>query len=99
MAHNDDRTVPGRPEVEQLLAERGDHLVRAAIALAGSRPEGEDLLQTALERVLRRWSRIEGDPEGYLRRTLYKTRNQPQPMPLPSPEASSLPSGMPVQSP
>jgi RNA polymerase sigma-70 factor (sigma-E family) len=57
--------------VERLLAERGEHLMRAAIALTGSRPEGEDLLQAALERLLRHWNRIEGDPEGYLRRTLY----------------------------
>ena len=76
MGRDDDGTGlparrPARDEVEQLLAERGEHLMRAAIALTGSRPEGEDLLQAALERLLRHWSRIEGDPEGYLRRTLY----------------------------
>lgn len=60
-----------RDEVQRLLAERGDHLMRAAIALAGSRADGEDLLQAALERLLRRWSRVRTDPEGYLRRTLY----------------------------
>src|SRR5215467_314925 len=57
--------------LERLLAERGDHLMRAAIALTGSRAEGEDLLQDALERLLRHWRRVESDPEGYLRRTLY----------------------------
>jgi RNA polymerase sigma-70 factor (sigma-E family) len=62
---------PARDEVERLLAERGGHLMRAAVALTGSRHEGEDLLQAALERLLRHWGRIEGDPEGYLRRTLY----------------------------
>jgi RNA polymerase sigma-70 factor (sigma-E family) len=56
--------------LEQLLAERGDHLMRAALALTGRRQEAEDLLQTSLERLLRRWERIE-DPESYLRRTLY----------------------------
>jgi RNA polymerase sigma-70 factor (sigma-E family) len=71
VADNDGGTIPGRAEVEQLLTERGDHLMRAAIALAGGRPEGEDLLQAALERMLRRWRQIEGDPESYLRRTLY----------------------------
>jgi DNA-directed RNA polymerase specialized sigma24 family protein len=45
--------------------------MHAAIALAGSRQEGEDLLQAALERLLRQWRRIESDPEGYLRRILY----------------------------
>jgi RNA polymerase sigma-70 factor (sigma-E family) len=57
--------------IEQLLAERGDQLMRAAIALAGGRTEGEDLLQAALERLLRNWRRVDSDPEGYLRRTKY----------------------------
>jgi RNA polymerase sigma factor (sigma-70 family) len=65
------RTGTARDEVRRLLAERGDHLMRAAIALAGSRADGEDLLQAALERLLRRWHRVESDPQGYLRRTLY----------------------------
>jgi DNA-directed RNA polymerase specialized sigma24 family protein len=47
---------PARDEVERLLAERGEHLMRAAMALTGSRSDGEDLLQAALERLLRRWS-------------------------------------------
>jgi RNA polymerase sigma-70 factor (sigma-E family) len=57
-------------ELEQLLAERGSSLLAAAIALAGSRPDGEDLLQAALERVLRKPRNAE-DVEGYLRRVLY----------------------------
>jgi RNA polymerase sigma-70 factor (sigma-E family) len=56
--------------LERLLAERGADLMGAAIALTGSRPEGEDLLQAALERLLRNWRRVD-DPEAYLRRTLY----------------------------
>ncbi len=57
-------------ELERFLAERADHLLRTAVLLSGSREAGEDLLQTAVERLLRRWRRFEGDPEGYLRRTL-----------------------------
>jgi RNA polymerase sigma factor (sigma-70 family) len=57
-------------ELEQLLAERGSSLLAASIALAGSRPDGEDLLQAALERVLRKPRNAE-DVEGYLRRVLY----------------------------
>ena len=57
--------------VERLLAERGTQLMRTAVLLAGSRPDGEDLLQAALERLIRQGRRITGDPEGYLRRTLY----------------------------
>jgi RNA polymerase sigma-70 factor (sigma-E family) len=57
-------------ELEEFLAERADHLLRTAVLLAGGREAGEDLLQTAVERLLQRWSRFDGDPEGYLRRTL-----------------------------
>ena len=57
-------------ELELFLAERADHLLRTAALLAGGRDAGEDLLQTAVERLLRRWRRFDGDPEGYLRRTL-----------------------------
>ena len=75
MARDDEDTDPahrpGQDEMVRLLAERGGHLMCAAVALTGSRHEGEDLLQAALERVLRHWGRINGDPEGYLRRTLY----------------------------
>jgi RNA polymerase sigma factor (sigma-70 family) len=41
------------------------------VLLTGSREAGQDLLQTALERLLRHWRTLSGDPEGYLRRTLY----------------------------
>ncbi len=58
-------------DLELFLADRGDHLLRTAVLLAGSKEAGEDLLQAALERLLRRWPTIEGNPEGYLRRTLY----------------------------
>jgi RNA polymerase sigma-70 factor (sigma-E family) len=57
--------------LERLLAERGRRLMRVAVALTGSRDDGEDLLQAALERVLRNWCRVESDPEGYLWRTMY----------------------------
>ena len=57
--------------LELLLVERGIHLMRTAVLLAGGRQDGEDLLQAALERLIRQGRRITGDPEGYLRRTLY----------------------------
>jgi RNA polymerase sigma-70 factor (sigma-E family) len=62
---------PDGPDLDRLLAERGDQLMRAAVALAGSRADGEDLLQAALERLLRSRHRVETDLEGYLRRILY----------------------------
>jgi RNA polymerase sigma-70 factor (sigma-E family) len=58
-------------DLELFLAERGEPLLRTAVLLAGSKEAGEDLLQAALERLLRHWRTIEGNPEGYLRRTLY----------------------------
>jgi RNA polymerase sigma-70 factor (sigma-E family) len=58
-------------DLELFLADRGDLLLRTAVLLGGSKETGEDLLQAALERLLRHWPVIEGNPEGYLRRTLY----------------------------
>jgi RNA polymerase sigma-70 factor (sigma-E family) len=66
MAHD-----PAVADLESFLAERGEPLLRTAVLLTGSREAGEDLLQAGLERLLRHWSAIVGDPEGYLRRTLY----------------------------
>jgi RNA polymerase sigma factor (sigma-70 family) len=61
----------GGADWERLLAERGDQLMGSAIALAGSRDAGEDLMQAALERVLRKPRQVDRDMEGYLRRVLY----------------------------
>jgi DNA-directed RNA polymerase specialized sigma24 family protein len=62
---------PADGRLERLIEERGQQLMRAAIALTGSRADGEDLLQAALERLVRNWRHVDTDPEGYLRRTLY----------------------------
>jgi RNA polymerase sigma-70 factor (sigma-E family) len=62
---------PDGGSLERLLDERGQDLMRAAVALTGSCADGEDLLQAALERLLRNWRRVDTDPEGYLRRILY----------------------------
>ena len=58
-------------ELERFLTERADRLMRTAVLLSGSREAGQDLLQAALKRLLRHWRTLDGDPEGYLRRTLY----------------------------
>ena len=57
--------------LDTLVAERGRALLGAAILLTGSRAAGEDLLQAALERLMRSWGRVRQDREGYLRRTMY----------------------------
>ena len=58
-------------DLERLISDRGAGLLATATLLTGSRPAGEDLLQSALERTMRAWSRIDGDAEGYLRRAMY----------------------------
>ncbi len=57
-------------DLELFLVLRGDALLQTAVLLAGSRHGGEDLLQETLERLVRHWQRLDGDPEGYARRTL-----------------------------
>ena len=62
--------------LEALLAERGNALLATAALLTGGRVAGEDLLQAALERVMRNWHRVQAVAsgegiEGYLRRTMY----------------------------
>jgi len=61
----------GAADLERLLADRGEQLLRTAALLTGSHQDGEDLLQAGLERLLRQRRRIEGSPEAYLRQTLY----------------------------
>lgn len=57
--------------LEALVAERGNALLATAVLLTGSRAAGEDLLQSALERLMRSWGRVREDREGYLRRIMY----------------------------
>lgn len=57
--------------LDALVEDRGNALLATATLLTGNRTAGEDLLQAALERVMRRWGGVRGDLEGYVRRTLY----------------------------
>jgi RNA polymerase sigma-70 factor (sigma-E family) len=66
------RRDPDHAELERFLTEHGEYLLHIAIALTGSRADGEDLFQAALERLLPRWRTIASDAAAsYLRRTLY----------------------------
>lgn len=66
------RRDPDHADLERFLAQHGERLLRIAIALTGSRADGEDLLQAALERLLPRWRTIAADAAAmYVRRTLY----------------------------
>lgn len=57
--------------LDTLVAEHGRALLATATLLTGSRDAGEDLLQAALERLLRHWHDVRGEQVIYLRRTLY----------------------------
>ena len=59
----------------EFLAARQAHLLRAAWILTGDVHLAEDLLQTALVKVLPRWERLErdGSLEPYLRKTMVNT--------------------------
>lgn len=58
-------------EFREFVAARSGALFRSAYLLTGQREAAEDLLQTVLARVARRWRRIDGAPEAYVRRALY----------------------------
>ena len=55
---------------ERFVAESSDRLVRTAYLLCGDRGHAEDLVQTALLRTARRWSRARQNPEAYARRVV-----------------------------
>lgn len=59
----------------EFLAARQAHLLRAAWILTGDAHLAEDLLQTALVKVLPRWERLarDGSIEAYLRKTMINT--------------------------
>jgi len=54
-------------EFERFVALSGRSLLRTAWLLTGDRGHAQDIVQTALERTARRWSRLDGAPEAYAR--------------------------------
>src|SRR3954449_8841744 len=63
------------PSFDEFVAARSGALWRSAWLLTGDEQKAEDLLQTALVKVWRRWSTIarDGAVEGYARRALVTT--------------------------
>ncbi len=58
--------------LREFVAARGAALSRTAYLLTGGHDQAQDLLQSALAKVIPRWERIStGDPEAYLRRVMY----------------------------
>jgi RNA polymerase sigma-70 factor (sigma-E family) len=58
------------PSFEAFVEDRSTALLRTAYLLTGDRGHAEDLLQTALLRMARRWSRAREAPEAYARQVL-----------------------------
>jgi RNA polymerase sigma-70 factor (sigma-E family) len=85
--------------IEEYVAARYVSLRRLAFLLCGDWAEAEDLVQTALVRCERRWSRISGDdPHAYVRRSVinaahsWRRRQRPSvglPESLAAPDAGS----------
>jgi RNA polymerase sigma-70 factor (sigma-E family) len=59
-------------EFNAFVAERTHALFRTAYALTGDQHAAEDLLQSALAKLVLYWPRITTDPESYVRRILYR---------------------------
>jgi RNA polymerase sigma-70 factor (sigma-E family) len=59
-------------DFDEFVAVRGAALLRLGVALTGSVPEAEDLLQEALARCYVRWRRLSAvdNVEGYVRRVI-----------------------------
>ena len=55
---------------EEFVRGRSTALLRTAYLLTGDRGAAEDLLQSVLERVARRWPSIADSPEAYVHRAL-----------------------------
>jgi RNA polymerase sigma-70 factor (sigma-E family) len=64
-----------REGFEQLIATRSQALLRSAYLMTGDAHLAEDLLQTALAKMIPRWSRLRdpGAAEAYLRRVMTTT--------------------------
>jgi RNA polymerase sigma-70 factor (sigma-E family) len=58
---------------EAFVTYRSGSLLRLALLLTGDPGRAEDLLQTALMKAWRAWSRVDGDPEPYVRRIMVTT--------------------------
>ncbi len=69
-AQSSARRERGQAGFEEFVAARWTALVKTAYLLTGSRQDAEDLVQTALLRIVPHWPRISHHPEPYTRRVL-----------------------------
>ena len=62
--------MTGYADFEGFVAARRDALLRTAYLLTGDHHDAEDLVQSALIKVVPKWARIKDHPEPYVRRVL-----------------------------
>jgi RNA polymerase sigma-70 factor (sigma-E family) len=62
--------MTGHADFEAFVAARRDALLRTAYLLTGDHHDAEDLVQSALIKVVPKWGRIKDRPEPYVRRVL-----------------------------
>lgn len=62
--------MTGYADFEEFVAARRNALLRTAYLLTGDRHDAEDLVQSALIKVVPKWARIEDRPEPYVRKVL-----------------------------
>lgn len=63
--------MKGQSSFEEYVGARAHALTRTAYLLTGDHHEAQDLVQGALLKAVGVWSRIEDDPEPYVRRIIY----------------------------
>ena len=61
------------PGFDEFVAARSGRLLRTSYLLTRDHGLAEDLLQTALTKTWFAWSRIDGDPESYVRKVVVNT--------------------------
>ena len=62
--------MTGYADFEGFVVARRDALLRTAYLLTGDHHDAEDLVQSALIKVVPKWERIKDRPEGYVRQVL-----------------------------
>ena len=62
--------MTGYADFEEFVVARRDSLLRTAYLLTGDHHDAEDLVQSALIKVVPKWTRIKDHPERYVRQVL-----------------------------
>ncbi len=62
--------MTGYTDFEEFVVARRGALLRTAYLLTGDHHDAEDLVQSALIKVVPKWTRIKDGPEGYVRQVL-----------------------------